>query len=281
MATIYSSPVCELTELKDIFIELTAKNCNTRCRHCYIDFPFTRTVNDFIKTDTVKTALEQIKDEGIRCIYLSGAEPMTHPDFNAILRLCVKQANVCICTNGTFINEKKARFIKSVESATDNKIFFKLSFSHWDEIKNDTVRSRGSFRQNIYALRCLDKYDFTNIVSVANYYKEDHTTVIDSFADTLRSYGIENIVLQVNEWAAGNDMSQAEDYPQELKGNTDCMTSRTLTGNGIFSCPFLANDYRGRVGSDFNNFSKTVRLETSFCRTCLENKEKMFSFDLE
>ena len=280
MQTIYQAPICELKELKDIFIELTAKNCNIRCRHCYIDFPFSKSIKDFIKIDTVRNCLEQIKNENINCIYLSGAEPMTHPDFNTILRLCVKRANVCICTNGTFINEKKARFIKSVESATDKKIFFRLSFAHWDEIKNDSVRSRGSYRQTLYALKCLDKYDFTNILSISNYYREAHNTILENFAHKLEEHGIDNAILQVNEWAS-NDNDTGEEFPQKIESETDCMTSRTLTVNGIFSCPFLANDYRGRVGSDFGNYSKSVRLETNFCNTCLRNREKMFSFDFE
>ena len=41
-------------ELKDIFIELTAKNCNIRCRECYINFPLSKNIKDFIKLDTIK-----------------------------------------------------------------------------------------------------------------------------------------------------------------------------------------------------------------------------------
>lgn len=281
MTTLYKSQVCELKELKNLFIELTAKNCNMRCRQCYIDFPYTRNVKDFIKTEDIKTCLTQIKNENIKCIYLTGAEPMTHPDFNAILRLCIKKSNVCICTNGSFINEKKARFIKNVEKASDKKIFFKLSFAHWDELQNDSVRSRGSYRQNFYALKCLDKYDFTNIINVSNYYNENHKVIIDNFADKLNDSGIENAIIQINEWAGNNVDDSAFDNIDRLEFETDCMTSRTLTSKGVFSCPFLANDYRGRLGSDFADFSKTVRLETNFCSACLKNKEKMFSFDFE
>ena len=277
MNTIYASPVCELEQLNDIFIELTAKNCNTRCRECYIKFPFTKNIKDFIKTDTVKESLNQLENENIRCIYLTGAEPMTHPDFNSILRLCIKKANVCICTNASFINEKKARFLRNVESNEGHNIMFKLSFAHWDELKNDAVRTRGSYRQNIYALKCLDKYNFTNILSVSNFYKEPHNSIINRFQEKLEEIGIENAVIQINEWATENNI----DTLPELTGATDCMSSRTLTVNGVFACPFLANDYRGRMGSDFNNYSKTVRLETSFCAACIKNNDKMLTVELE
>lgn len=277
MSGIFTSQVSVLKELKDVFIELTAKNCNKRCKQCYIDFPLTKNVKDFIKLDVIKNALSDLKDEDLNCIYLTGAEPMTHPDMNAILRLCLKYTNVCICTNATMINEKKARFLKRVEDESENQILFKLSFAHYDEIRNDDVRSRGSFRQNMYALKCLDKYEFTNIISVANYYNEPDEVLIEEFKSRLIDAGVENVVLQINKW---NDKNKVENI-EDVSGELDCMSSRTLTANGVYSCPFLANDYRGRCGSDFTNFSKSVRLETSYCATCIKNKEKMLSVDFD
>ena len=277
MNTIYASSVCTLKELKDLFIELTAKNCNTRCRQCFIDFPFTKNVKDFIKTEKVKKCISDIK-ENIRCIYLTGAEPMTHPDFNTILRLCIKKSDVCICTNASFINEKKARFLKNVENLSEHQIMFKLSFTHYDELKNDAIRYRGSFRQNMYAIKCLDKYDFLNIITVSNYYKEPDEVIISNFQDKLTDIGVENAVVQITKW--NNPTTEQSDIRKNVIPNTDCLTSRTLTQNGVFSCPFLANDYRGRMGSDFQNYSKNIRLETPYCQTCINNGDKMFTVEM-
>ena len=153
---------------------------------------------------------------------------------------------------------------------------FRLSFTHWDEVKNDSVRSRGAYRQNIYALKCLDKYDFTNIITVSNYYKEPHNKIVEEFGQKLTEIGVENAVIQVNEWYLNSNDTDFE-FSQLCK--PDCITSRTLTENGIFSCPFLANDYRGRMGSDFSDYSKIVRLETPYCQTCIKNNDKMFTVE--
>ena len=166
----YQAEVITMKSLKNLFIEMTAKNCNMHCKHCYIDFPKYKKVEDFIKLDVIKNAINETMDDNIECIYLTGAEPMTHPDFNAILRFCLTRCNVCICTNGSFINEKKARFLKKVEDESEYQIIFKLSFASYDELRNDEVRFRGAFRQNMYALKCLDKYDFTTIACINNYY---------------------------------------------------------------------------------------------------------------
>ena len=118
MTSIYTAPVYKLEDLNNIFIELTAKNCNHRCSSCYIkfenSFSLNKTVKDFISIDKIKEALTETKNENLHCIYLTGAEPMTHPDFNSILRLCLKRCNVCICTNGSFLNEKKIRFLNKI-----------------------------------------------------------------------------------------------------------------------------------------------------------------------
>ncbi|MCR5266222.1 MAG: hypothetical protein K6E29_06475, partial [Cyanobacteria bacterium RUI128] len=100
--------------------------------------------------------------------------------------------------------------------------------------------------------------------------------IVSEFQRKLTDTGIDNAIIQVNEWADGK-----ENEISELISTPDCMTSRTLTVNGVFSCPFLANDYRGRSGSEFKNYSKTTRLDTSYCGTCQRNKDKMFSVDID
>ena len=82
---IMTAPVYKLKELNNFFIELTAHNCNQKCQNCFINFPSNKKVKDFITIDKIRESLEDTKNENLHCIYLTGAEPMTHPDFNMIL----------------------------------------------------------------------------------------------------------------------------------------------------------------------------------------------------
>jgi AdoMet-dependent heme synthase len=278
MANIFSPPVVELNELNNLFIELTSKNCNQRCKHCYIDFPISKNVKDFISTDKVKSALEETLKDNIQCIYLTGAEPMTHPEFNTILRLCLKRANVCICTNGTFINEKKARFLKKVEEESRNELIFKLSIDHYNEIKNDDIRWRGAYRQVISAIKSLIKYDFNPILNIVNYYKEDKKVLVNEFSEICKRIGFEvnDFNFQINEYY-DKYKPITDTLKLDKQDNLDCQNGRILTNKGIYVCPFLANDHRGRMGNDFKDFGKKMYLETSFCSICSRNKNKMFS----
>lgn len=271
--SIYTAPVYKLEELNNLFIELTAKNCNQRCAGCYIDFPMTRNVKDFISIDKIKDALNDTKFENLYCIYLTGAEPMTHPDFNAILRLCLKRCNVCICTNGSFLNEKKIRFLKRVEDEGVNQIFFKLSVAHYNELDSDKVRYRGHYRQTIYALKNLSRYNFTSVLSIQNHYNLEHAEIMEMFNRIFKEQEIHNTDIQI---AVSHPSFEDENFSKpSLK--TDCMYGRTLSQNGVYACPFLANDYRGRCGSSFKDFSSSVTAETDFCATCSKNNNYMFT----
>jgi MoaA/NifB/PqqE/SkfB family radical SAM enzyme len=281
MKSIFSAPVVELSELNNLFIELSGKNCNQRCKHCYIDFPIAKNIKDFISIDKIKSALNDTINEKIQIIYLTGAEPMTHPDFNAILRLCLKRASVCICTNATFINEKKARFLKKVEDESSHEIIFKLSIDHYNEVKNDDIRTRGAYRQTVTALKNLIKYGFNPILNIVNYYNEDENILRLEFGKLCEKIGFEttDFNFQINKYH--NKSKPLSDNFVIISDNFDCKTGRILTNKGVYVCPFLANDYRGRMGNDFKDFSKKMYMETDFCLTCSQNKHKMFGLNFK
>ncbi len=276
---IFQTPACKLKELNNLFIELTEKNCNQHCKHCYIDFPLSKNVKDFIPLETIKNALLDTKHENIECIYLTGAEPMTHPDFNSILRTCLKRTNVCIFTNATFINEKKVRFLKRVEDESSFEIIFKLSIDHYNEVKNDDIRGRGSYRQTVHAIKSLAKYGFNPILCITNYYNEDKNVLIEEFKKIClkNEFEARENNLTINLYHDKNKPSK--DIESFEWNSLDCEYGRILTSKGIYTCPFLANDHRGRCGSNFKDFARHNTLETSFCATCIANKDKLFGIN--
>ena len=278
---IFQTPISELKELNNLFIELTAKCCNQHCKHCYIDFPLTKNVKDFISIDSIKEAINDTTKENIECIYLTGAEPMIHPDFNTILRTCLKRSNVCICTNGSFINEKKVRFLKRVQDESNFEIIFKISIDHYNEIKNDDIRGRGAYRQATHAIKSLVKYEFNPIICITNYYQEDKNVLLAEFQKICSKLGFEtnrnNFTINLY-----HDKTKPQGLGSDSKFKSlDCQFGRILTSKGVYSCPFLANDHRGRCGSNFKDFARHNTLETNFCSTCIQNKDRLFGINYD
>ena len=198
---------------------------------------------------------------------------MTHPEFNAILRLCLKRCNVCICTNGSYLNEKKIRFLKKVEDEGSNQIFFKLSLAHFDELESDKVKYRGNYRQIMFALKTLCRYNFNSVLSIQNYYKLNKQEILDNFIQIFKDNEITNTDIQISVSYPDFD----DENFSKTSRKTDCMHGRILCENGVYACPFLANDYRGRAGSSFKDFAKSITAETDFCATCSKNDNYMFS----
>ena len=85
--TILTAPCVTLKELNHLFIELSAANCNLRCKHCYLKFNPYKKIKDFIPVDKIKRMLADTRADNLKCIYLTGGEPMLHPHFKNILRM--------------------------------------------------------------------------------------------------------------------------------------------------------------------------------------------------
>ena len=279
--TIRRSQIATLKSFDNLFIEMSAKYCNQKCKNCYIDFPEFKKIKDFIEKEVIENALSELRDTNIKYIYLTGAEPMTHPDFNTILRLCLKKTDVCICTNGSFINEKKARFLKKVENESKNEIFFRISLDHYDEIKNDEIRYRGAYRQAVFAIKHLLKYNFTPFIIVTNFYRENIDILKNEFCRLFSEYNIEPSQIIINNFFDKSIAINDDAITTTRWNNLDCEHGRTLTSKGIYACPFLSGDYRGRCGKDFKDYATKIPIETNYCSTCINNSHEMFSVNFE
>ena len=273
------APQVKLETFRNLFIELTSNTCDLKCKHCYIN-QSNKKEKDFISLETIISALKDLKNEKIEMIYFTGTEPMLHPEFNAILRLCLKFTPVTIFTNAMCINEKKARFLNKVENEGNNPIIFRISIDHFDERKNDDIRGRGAFRKAIHAIAALIKYDFNPYINITNYYNIPEEELIKKFLIILNNLDIdlqqENLI--INPWFDKNIKSDS------LNGNSintdytilDCASSRTLNKYGVYSCPFLASDHRGRMGANFKDFSRKTYLESQMCAQCQKYNRKIF-----
>lgn len=281
--TIIKAPSVVMENLKSIFIEMTANNCSLRCKYCFINFT-DKEVKDYIPLDVIKQNITIADKSMLEFIHLTGAEPMMHPEFNAILRYCLKYSNVVIHTNAMNINDKKARFLKKVEdeNTLEHEIIFMISIDSYLEKENDEIRGRGSFRKAIHAIQSLLKYDFNPIISIVNYKNLPADELKKGFKELFDSINFEttDINFKIIPYMNCSNNYEIRENISIHEANIDCINSRTLTINGIFSCPLLTNDNRGKLGTDFNNYSKINYLETPYCEQCIAYSHSLFSLEL-
>jgi len=275
--SIIQAPSVEMTDFKDLFIEMTAKNCNLSCKHCYLDFNPYKKVEDYISIDKIKEAFYDLKNENIQMVHLTGGEPFLHPNFNNILRLCLKFYSVTLHTNGIVLNEKKVRFLRKVEDEGLNEIFFRIGLVSYDERLNDDIRGRGSFRKAIFAYQSLLRYYFAPEFVFVNYYNNTEEEIRNGFIEVFTQYEIpiDDLNLKVIPFI-DKELVEIDNF-QIKSMNSDCMTSRILTAKGVYNCPLVSKDDRGRSGGTFKDYSRKSHVETSLCIQCAKSNFKLFS----
>ncbi len=273
--SIIQAQCVEMTELNHLFIDLEyTKDKNTNF-NVYRSRSFNQKNKKYLQLDEIKDALQKADKSRLKYIYLTGNNSMSHPEFNHILRLCLTYCPVTIFSDGSCINDKKSRFLKRVEDEGTNEIIFKIFINHYDEKKNDEISGRGSFRKALHAITSLNKYGFNPILviktpqSQLQEFKEGFIELGKKFRFETEDINFSFIPSESEE------TTSAISLPPE-SWNLDCMSARIFTKSGVYNCPELINDYRGRSGANLCDFSKKCYLETEKCSLCKMFGQQMY-----
>lgn len=92
-------------------IELTA-NCNLRCKMCYRNYDI-KVREGTLSVDDIMLLVKQFSEMHIPSLWLSGGEPLLHPNIQEILRAfaSVKPVDYWMVTNGLLLSEEIAETI--------------------------------------------------------------------------------------------------------------------------------------------------------------------------
>lgn len=134
--------------LQSVLIELTTK-CNERCIHCYI--PGTYKI-DLMKKEKVISLLNELREMNVLNVTLTGGEPMIHPDFISILRLC-KELNfsVNILSNLTCLTDEIL-----IELANNKLVSVQTSlYSLNPDVHDSITLKKGSWDKTFSAIKQL------------------------------------------------------------------------------------------------------------------------------
>ena len=275
-------PKVELENLDNLFFQLCSKACNLSCKHCYIERNPYKNEEDFIQNDKVKQTLVALRNKNVKSIYLTGGEPLLHPDFNQILRMCLKISNTTVMSNGVMINDKKARFLRKIDDESQFETIYRLSLDSVNELENDSLRGRGSFRKALGAIMSLLKYEFNPIISVVNYFNKEKAQIFEEFQTFFSKKGfvLDDINLKIIPYFKKSDeINQLEIIDDINIKKLDCSNSRVISQSGIYSCPMLVGDYRARLGSSLSDCSKINYLDCEKCSICTKANQKIQAND--
>ncbi len=124
-------------------------NCNFRCRHCSVKgFQGKKAARSFTIAD-VKKLFAQADALGLARVTITGGEPLVFKDFDALVKAIGPKKFYINCdTNGWFLDEKRARHLKSI--GVDR---IQLSLDSLNPAEHDAFRrAPGSFARAIKAV---------------------------------------------------------------------------------------------------------------------------------
>ena len=133
----------------DLFI---TSRCNLNCAHCFSDGE-DHGVHE-LSVEEIESLLDQLETLGVLELRINGGEPLLHPRINEIL-MTLKQRRLrkVILTNGTQLDEEKARLLKESEATPT------ISLDDSSAEGHDLFRGvKGSFQRTIEALKLLQKH---------------------------------------------------------------------------------------------------------------------------
>ena len=136
-----------LDRLEECWFHVT-DHCNLACRHClFACSPQARTT---LSLGAFERAFEQSFDLGARLFFLTGGEPLMHPDFIEICQTVLghsEQNHLVVLTNGLLLEQRW----KDIPSLPLSRLHLQISVDG-DRTVHDQVRGKGSYDRLMGAL---------------------------------------------------------------------------------------------------------------------------------
>jgi len=137
----------------------------------------------------------------------------------------------------------------------------------------------------------LVNYGFNPIISAVNIWDEDEQSLKGGFLNLLSKLDFQptdiNVkiipVIKTGEYEKNyssydeDDIVTQEGMKDCNKDLFDCTNSRVITDTGVYVCPALLNDPRGKVGSNLSEAAKKFYLEPNICYSCQTGNRNMFT----
>jgi MoaA/NifB/PqqE/SkfB family radical SAM enzyme len=182
------------------------ERCNLSCNLCYAKSHDKSLIMEaaLFKDIIDKVSTLKLRQNDISVIYLSGGEPLLHPQFDDILEYtCTRFERTTILTNGLLIPQK----VKDLERYRDN-LCVQVSIDGNRSV-NDSIRGKGTYDRAVEALYKLEQHKIKHwisyTVSVLNMhcYKDilDLALSTDSQFNNITPYtGEEGLMLDYYKW---------------------------------------------------------------------------------
>jgi hypothetical protein len=284
------APSAPFVRFSTLWIQITGTWCNLECTHC-INASGPR--DPWLKpldAGSVRRAIAEAEDLGVKEIYFTGGEPFLHPEILPLLAESLAAAPTTVLTNGTAITEATADALAALAREARYALELRISVDDVDRVRNDRVRGEGSWARAVQAVSRLHARGLLPIVTAteiladaddgraANGSGAGHRSLYERFRDLLAELGIDKPRVKIMPVFALGRLA-AEGGPvlteERLEGfdraALQCADGRVVADGGVYACPILAGLPGARLSSGSLEASfRPAPLYHSACATCYQ-----------
>lgn len=180
--------------------------CNLRCNYCSVDSKIEN--KDYLDTNQVKKAIDNIVKLNPRILIITGGEPLMRRDFFEIFSYIKNkfEGKLILATNATLIKDEE------VENIIDGLYSIEISLDGYDEVSCGQVRGRGTFNKVINIIKQIKSKNFNNI-SISMVVGKNNEKDIEKFIKLNKNLGTKPVIRNfMNIGRGNNNRDYLEDY---------------------------------------------------------------------
>lgn len=274
------APEVGFVGLDTLWLQLTGTLCNIACRHCFITCGPDEDRVPMMSRPRIEALLTEARELGVKEFYLTGGEPMLHPEFFPLLERLLTEGPVHVLTNGLLIDAAAAARLRALADGTRYSLELRVSLDGMSAAENDPVRGRGTFERAVVALGHLAAVGLSPVLTVVEHAQGMAAAEArQRFLEFARGLGlVRPRVKFLPLLRLGREARRTRGYhddelvPELVAGAADalqCTSSRLCTEHHVLTCPILLDAPEARLGTTLHEAARAIRLRWSACHTCV------------
>lgn len=161
--------------------------CNLKCDYCCVDSKIENI--DYLDTNQIKKAIDNIVKLNPRVLIISGGEPMLRKDFFEILAYAKEKfkGKIILSTNATLIQDSQ------IDDIINGLHAIEISLDGYDELSCSKIRGKGVFDKVVNTIKLIKSKGFDNI-SISMVVGKNNANDVDKFKKLSEVLGLKSMI---------------------------------------------------------------------------------------
>jgi len=275
-----SAPVVKLRSLDTLWFQVGGTLCNLTCTHCLVSASPTNHTHEAMTLAEIRPYLDEAQRLGVKEYYFTGGEPFLNPEMESILEAVLPLGPATVLTNGLRFDSARCERLATLGRHAEHSLDLRVSLDGYDAPTNDPIRGVGTFDRVLRGLGRLARVGLDPVVTVTEACPGAATAEgRERLIALLRDAGLPRPRLKILPlFRIGAEAERGGGYAacQRVRegdapdgwDHLQCSSCRMVTDLGVWVCPILVNEPRGRMGARLADTLEGYPLDHAACWTC-------------